>query len=159
MLEGTRVGLFHPARACPGLKVLATSRAPLHVYGEHEFPVSPRALPDLRQLADPEAPGGVPAVALLLERARAVRPDRGLTAGNAAAVAEVCARLDELPLAIELVAGRLKLLPPQTILSRLGSRLDLLDREVPLGRAIHLILDPVSSHRSAELAVWLAYRR
>ena len=112
--------------ACPGLTVLATSRAPLHLYGEHEYPVPPLALPDLARLADPAALAGVPAVALLVERARAVRPDFRLTAENAPAVAEVCVRLDGLPLALELAAARLKLLPPQAILARLGSRLDLL---------------------------------
>jgi len=112
--------------ACPGLTVLATSRAPLHVYGEHEYPVPPLALPDLGRIADPPALAGVPAVTLLVERARAVRPDFRLTAENAAAVAEVCVRLDGLPLALELAAARIKLLPPQAILARLGSRLDLL---------------------------------
>ena len=112
--------------ACPGLTVLATSRAPLHVYGEHEYPVPPLTVPDLARLADPAALAGVPAVTLLVERARAVRPDFALTAENAEAVAEVCVRLDGLPLALELAAARLKVLPPQAILARLGSRLDLL---------------------------------
>jgi predicted ATPase/DNA-binding CsgD family transcriptional regulator len=112
--------------ACPGLTVLATSRAPLHLYGEHEYPVPPLVLPDLARLADPQALARVPAVALLVERARAVRPDFGLTAQNAPAVAEVCVRLDGLPLALELAAARLKLLPPQALLVRLGSRLDIL---------------------------------
>ena len=112
--------------ACPGLTVLATSRAPLHLYGEHEYPVPPLALPDLARLADPAALATVPAVALLMERARAVRPDFGLTAQNAPPVAEVCVRLDGLPLALELAAARLKLLPPNALLARLGSRLDLL---------------------------------
>ncbi len=112
--------------ACPGLKVLATSRAPLHVYGEHEYPVPPLALPDLERIDDPEALAEVPAVALLVERARAVRPDFALTAQNAPAVAEVCVRLDGLPLALELAAARLKLLPPRAILARLGRRLELL---------------------------------
>jgi len=112
--------------ACPGLKVLATSRAPLHVYGEHQYPVPPLALPDLARLPDPQAIAEVPAVALLVERARAVRPDFRLTAQNAPTVAEICVQLDGLPLALELAAARIKLLPPQAILARLGSRLDLL---------------------------------
>ena len=112
--------------ACPGLTVLATSRAPLHLYGEHEYPVPPLALPDLERIADPQALAGVPAVALLVERARAVRPDFRLTAQNAPAVAEVCVRLDGLPLALELAAARVKVLSPNAILARLGSRLDLL---------------------------------
>jgi predicted ATPase/DNA-binding CsgD family transcriptional regulator len=113
-------------KACPGLTVLATSRAPLHLYGEHEYSVPPLALPDLARLADPQALAEVPAVVLLVERARAVRPEFGLTAENAEAVAEVCVRLDGLPLALELAAARLKLLPPGAILARLASRLDLL---------------------------------
>jgi non-specific serine/threonine protein kinase len=112
--------------ASSGLTVLATSRAPLHVYGEHEYPVPPLALPDLARLPDPQALARVAAVALLVERARAVRPDLQLTAQNAAAVAEVCVQLDGLPLALELAAARLKLLPPNALLARLGSRLDLL---------------------------------
>ena len=112
--------------ACPELTVLATSRAPLHVYGEHEYPVAPLALPDLARLDEPAALAGVPAVALLVERAQAVRPEFRLTAENAAAVAAVCVRLDGLPLALELAAARIKLLPPQAILARLGSRLELL---------------------------------
>jgi predicted ATPase len=98
--------------ACPRLKVLATSRAPLHLYGEHEWPVPPLALPDLERLADPQALAEVPAVALLVERARAVRPNFALTPQNARALAEVCVRLDGLPLALELAAARLKLLSP-----------------------------------------------
>lgn len=110
--------------ACPLLKVLATSRAPLHVYGERELPVPPLALPDLERLAPPAALAGVPSVALFLERAQAVRPDFGLTRQNAAVVAEICHRLDGLPLALELAAARIKLLPPRAILARLGSRLE-----------------------------------
>jgi non-specific serine/threonine protein kinase len=112
--------------ACRGLTVLATSRAPLHLYGEHQYPVPPLALPDLARLRDPHALTEIPAVALLVERARAVRPDFRLTPQNAPAVAELCVRLDGLPLALELAAARLKLLPPGALLARLGSRLDLL---------------------------------
>lgn len=111
--------------ACPRLTVLATSRAPLHVYGEHEYPLRPLALPDLARLAEPEALARVPAVALLVERARAVRPDFRLTVENAPPLAEVCVRLDGLPLALELAAARLKLLSPNALLAWLGSRLDL----------------------------------
>jgi predicted ATPase/class 3 adenylate cyclase/DNA-binding CsgD family transcriptional regulator len=112
--------------ACPGLKVLATSRAPLRLYGEREFPVLPLALPDLHHFAPLDELAQVPAVALFLDRARAVRPDLTLTTDNAAVVAEVCVRLDGLPLALELAAARIKLLTPRAILARLGSRLDLL---------------------------------
>jgi len=112
--------------ACPELKVLATSRAPLRVYGEREAPVPPLGLPDSARLPAPEALADFPAVALFVERARAVRPDFALTADNAAAVAELCRRLDGLPLAIELAAARVKLLAPAAIVARLDRRLELL---------------------------------
>jgi predicted ATPase/DNA-binding SARP family transcriptional activator len=98
--------------SAPGLKVVVTSRAPLHIAAEHDFPVPP--------LADDEA------AELFIARAQAANPNFELTEQNAAAVAELCARLDGLPLAIELAAARTKLLPPQTLLSRLGNRLELL---------------------------------
>jgi predicted ATPase/DNA-binding SARP family transcriptional activator len=98
--------------AAPKLKIVVTSRAPLHVAAEHEFPVPP--------LADDEA------AELFVSRAQAANPNFDLSEQNAAAVAELCARLDGLPLAIELAAARTKLLPPATLLSRLGNRLELL---------------------------------
>lgn len=115
--------------AAPGVKVLATSREPLHLYGEQEFPVPPLALPDppeqrastgeelLTRLAD------VPAVTLLVQRARAVQPTFRLTPQNAAAVAELCRRLDGLPLALELAAARLKFASPQSLLAQMEQRL------------------------------------
>ncbi|HET9222813.1 MAG TPA: NB-ARC domain-containing protein, partial [Roseiflexaceae bacterium] len=120
--------------AAPGLKVLATSRAPLHLYGEREFVVSPLELPDPQHLAPIADLARCPAVALFVERAQAVRPDFALTPANAAAVAEVCVRLDGLPLAIELSAARSKLLPPQALLGWLQNRLQLLSggaRDLP----------------------------
>jgi len=111
---------------CAPMKVLATSRAPLHIRGEREFPVSPLALPDPARLPLPAALAAVPAVALFRDRAVAVRPDFAVTPGNAAAVAEICIRLDGLPLAIELAAARIKLLTPQAILGRMGQLLPLL---------------------------------
>ncbi len=112
--------------ASADLKVLVTSREPLHLRGEQEFPVAPLAAPDLTQPAEVETLVRCPAVALFIQRVVAVRPDFELHAGNAHAVAEICARLDGLPLAIELAAARVKLLPPQAIVQRLGRRLTLL---------------------------------
>ena len=110
----------------PGLTVLVTSRAPLHLRAEHEFPVPPLALPDPRSLPSVDALAQVAAVALYVERAVAVKPDFVLTEANARAVAEICTRLDGLPLAIELAAARSKVLPPKAMLARLGRRLPLL---------------------------------
>jgi predicted ATPase len=110
----------------PGLKVLATSRAPLGLYGEHEFPVPPLSMPDLKRPPLLERLTHYEAVRLFLERAQAVKPDFKVTNESAPAVAEICVRLDGLPLAIELAAARIKMLPPKAMLQRLGSRLKLL---------------------------------
>jgi predicted ATPase/class 3 adenylate cyclase len=111
---------------CPELKVLATSRIPLRLYGEQEYPVPPLELPDLVRLPPLERLAQYEAVRLFLERAKAVKPDFEVTNDNASAIAEICVHLDGLPLAIELAAARMKLLPPQALLSRLGNRLMLL---------------------------------
>src|SRR6202521_1372507 len=119
----------------PNLKILVTSRAALHVYGEHEFPVPPLALPDSRSVPPVEALSQYPAVELFVQRAAAVKPDFELNRENASAVAEICARLDGLPLAIELAAARVKVLSPSSMLTRLASRLQLLTggaRDLPL---------------------------
>jgi predicted ATPase len=105
---------------------MVTSRAALHVYGEHEFPVPPLALPDSRSTASVEVLSRCPAVELFIQRAVAARPDFELNQENASAVAEICARLDGLPLAIELAAARVKVLSPSSMLTRLASRLQLL---------------------------------
>ncbi len=110
----------------PQLKVVVTSQAPLHVYGEQEFPVPPLALPNLKSIPSLEVLSRLPAVALFVERARAVKHEFALTRENAEAVAAICARLDGLPLAIELAAARIKLLSPTAMLARLESRLNLL---------------------------------
>jgi predicted ATPase/DNA-binding CsgD family transcriptional regulator len=119
--------------ACPRLILLVTSRAPLHVSGEQEFPVPPLTLPE--NGADAAATMAAEAVQLFAERARAVDPEFGLTAENAPAVAAVCQRLDGLPLAVELAAAKTRLLPPNALLPRLARRLPLLGdgpREVPM---------------------------
>jgi len=110
----------------PGLKVLATSRAPLGLYGEHVFPVPPLTLPDLERPPPLERLTQYEAVGLFVERAKAVKPDFKITNESAPAVAEICVRLDGLPLAIELAAARIKMLPPRAMLQRLTSRLKLL---------------------------------
>src|SRR5215203_392621 len=112
--------------AAPNLKILATSRTPLRLYGEQEFPVPPLSLPDPGSLPPVERLTQYEAIRLFVDRAKAVRPDFSVTEENASAVVEICARLDGLPLAIELAAARIKLLPPQAMLSRLGNRLKLL---------------------------------
>ncbi|HZA79980.1 MAG TPA: adenylate/guanylate cyclase domain-containing protein, partial [Actinomycetes bacterium] len=111
---------------CPGVAILATSRTVLGLGAEREYPVAPLPLP-----ADPagvpvEALMSAPAVALFVERARAVRPDLALTQRNAWAVVELCRRLEGLPLAIELAAARTRLLDPDAILARLARSLDAL---------------------------------
>jgi predicted ATPase/serine/threonine protein kinase len=120
----------------PNLKVVVTSQALLHVYGEHEFPVPPLAAPDPRSIPTaPDALSRFPAVTLFVERAKAVKNDFTVTKENAAAIAAICARLDGLPLAIELAASRIKLLTPATMLTRLESSLNLLTggaRDLPL---------------------------
>ena len=104
---------------CPHLHVLVTSRVPLHLSGEHEFVVPPLALPAPR--ADLSGELAIcPATALFVARARAVRADFSMTPANAAAIAEICARLDGLPLAIELAAAWIKLLSPDALLARLS---------------------------------------
>jgi predicted ATPase len=110
----------------PNLKILVTSRAALHVYGEREFPIAPLALPDARSMPPLEALSQYPAVALFLQRAVAAKPDFELNRENAQAVVEICARLDGLPLAIELAAARIKVLSPASMRTRLASRLQLL---------------------------------
>jgi predicted ATPase/class 3 adenylate cyclase len=110
------------------IRVLATSRVPLHLYGEHEYPVPPlgRVAELRRAAASAEAVSHYEAVQLFIERAVAVKADFRVTNANAPAVAELCARLDGLPLAIELAAARVKLLTPEQILARLGANLSLL---------------------------------
>ncbi|MFL5696728.1 MAG: protein kinase domain-containing protein [Ktedonobacteraceae bacterium] len=113
---------------CPGLNVLVTSRSLLHVAGEHHFPVTPLSVPDLQHLPEDAALVAYAAVALFVHRAQALKPDFRLTPTNARAVAEICVRLDGLPLAIELAAARIPLFSPQALLARLGQRFAMLTR-------------------------------
>jgi len=116
------------------LTVLATSRSPLRVYGEREYPVPPLGLPDPRHLPELQQFTQFESVALFVERAVAVRPDFAADNANAPAVAEICVRLDGLPLAIELAAARVRVLNPEAILDRLSDRLGLLSggaRDLP----------------------------
>jgi len=112
--------------ACPRLALLVTSRARLCVRGERDYPVAPLAVPDPGRLPPLDALARVAAVTLFLQRAADVKPDFRLRVENAAAVAAICARLDGLPLALELAAPRLTLLPPRALLQRLERRLPLL---------------------------------
>ena len=112
--------------ACPALQVLATSRAPLRVRGETLLPVPPLALPDPAKALPLDALAQTEAVALFAQRARAGDPGFALTEQNAAVVAEICRRLDGLPLAIELAAARSRVLSPEALLALLSDRLRLL---------------------------------
>src|SRR5262252_2495507 len=112
--------------AAPGLVVLVTSRRVLRLSGEHEVQVPTLPVPDAAAGSRAAMVRRYPAVQLFVERARAVAPGFGLISGNAAAVSEICRRLDGLPLAIELAAARVKLLPPQALLTRLDDRMGLL---------------------------------
>jgi predicted ATPase len=112
--------------AASGLVVLVTSRAVLRLSGEYEFAVLPLPVPPAGAAPDPEQLRRYASVSLFTERAHAAAPDFELTGGNAAAVAEICRRLDGLPLAIELAAARVRLLPPQALASRLDERFSLL---------------------------------
>jgi predicted ATPase len=112
--------------AAPGVRLLATSRSPLRLAGEQEFRVPPFSVPD--RGADAKALEAADVVQLFLDRARLARPELTVGAEDLAVIAEICARLDGLPLAIELAAARVRLLPLAAILDRLAHRLDVLAR-------------------------------
>jgi predicted ATPase/class 3 adenylate cyclase len=147
------------------VRVLATSREPLGLQGEREYPVAPMEVPDVTDLPPPDRLWRNEAVSLFVERASAVRPGFTLTDDNAAAIAEICVRLDGLPLAIELAAAQSKILSPQAILERLARRLPLLagaSRDLParqrtLRGAIdwsYDLLDETQRRRFAGLSVF-----
>lgn len=152
--------------ACPRLKILVTSRAALHLQAERQFPLAPLALPDPALLSDVEAVARAPAIALFVDRAQAVRHDFILQSRNVADVVAICQRLDGLPLAIELAAGRSKNLAPQMLLQRLAHRLALLtggmrdapDRQQTLRAAIawsYDLLDTAEQALFCRLAVFV----
>jgi predicted ATPase len=112
--------------ACPHLKILVTSREALHLAGEYEFPLAPLALPDGTSPLPMHELTQYAAIALFLQRAMALKPDFDVTTANVQTIALICRRLDGLPLAIELAAARIKLLPPQALLQRLIHPLNVL---------------------------------
>lgn len=112
--------------SAPRLKVLATSRAPIRVTGEHAFPIPPLTLPDTSEGTSLADVVQTEAIDLFLQRARAANPVFSLTESNVRTVSEICRRVDGLPLAIELAAARLRLLSPEALLARLTDRLQLL---------------------------------
>jgi predicted ATPase/class 3 adenylate cyclase/DNA-binding XRE family transcriptional regulator len=151
---------------CPKLKLLITSREVLHIYGEHEFAVPPLALPNRHQLPPLDRLTQYDAVRLFIARARAVNADFAVTNASAPAVAQICYRLDGLPLAIELAAARIKLFSPQALLARLQHRLALLTggaRDLParhqtIRGAIdwsYNLLDPAEQALFARLSVFV----
>ncbi len=150
---------------CPELRVLVTSREVLRLQAEHDFPLRPLAVPPFDQPTPVEELEQFPAVALFVDRARAADPSFALTPQNAGAVSELCARLDGLPLALELAAVRVRALTPVAMLDRLESRLKLLtggprdlpDRQRTLRQAIdwsHELLEPVEQVGFERLAVF-----
>lgn len=125
-LQGAATLVADLLKGVAHLRALVTSRGPLRISGEHEFPLAPLALPDLNDLPPLAELAKSPAVALFEARAQAVNPGFSLRHSNAAVVAQLCQRLDGIPLAIELAAARSKLLSPQALLERLTNRLSLL---------------------------------
>ncbi|KPK03150.1 MAG: hypothetical protein AMJ56_19815 [Anaerolineae bacterium SG8_19] len=151
--------------AAPRLSVLVTSRENLNLYGEQEYPVPPLLLPDLQAIESWEKLAHADAVSLFIQRAQAIKPTFKLTAGNAAVVATICAKLDGLPLAIELAAARIKILTPQSLLDRLSACLavlqggprDLPARQQTLRQTIDCsydLLDPVEKRCFACLSIF-----
>ncbi|HET9494149.1 MAG TPA: helix-turn-helix domain-containing protein [Chloroflexia bacterium] len=146
--------------ACPTVKAMVTSREALNIRGERQFPVPPLHLPNTASLPPLDALAEYPAVQLFVERAASVQPTFALTEDNARAVATLCARLDGLPLAIELVAARVRLLGPAQLLARLDHRLalvtggqrDLPERQQTLRNAIGWSYDLLTHEEQALFA-------
>jgi predicted ATPase len=126
---GAAPALSELLMACPGVRALVTSRAALRILGEQEWPVPPLALPDPTQVPSADQLGHYEAIALFVDRAQAIRPTFDLTLENAPAVAEICRRLDGLPLAIELAAARVRVLTAPQIAARLDGNLRLIESE------------------------------
>ena len=156
--------------SAPSLKIMVTSRVVLHLYGEHEFDVSPLDVHTPDQFLDLDAVSQVPAIRLFVERAQAVNPAFQITAHNAPTIAEICSRLDGLPLAIELAAARTKVLSVSAILQRLadktGQSLTFLRSRahnvLPRHRTLHEtldwsyeLLDPAQQYLFRRLSVFL----
>ena len=149
----------------PRVKLIVTSREPLRIAGEQVFPVPPLGLPDPRRAVAPAALSDFASVRLFVDRAQSVQPGFRLTTQNAAEVAELCVRLDGLPLAIELAAARISLLSPGAMLKRFGDRLKFLTggaRDVPHRQQTlrntlewsHDLLEPGERALFARLAVF-----
>ena len=148
------------------LRIMVTSRSPLRVAGEQECPVPPLALPDLRAQASPADVAACESVRLFAERAAAVLPGFAVTRQNAASIAQIVCRLDGLPLAIELAAARVRLLPPEAIVARLehslvlltGGGRDLLDRQQTLRATISWSYELLSDSARQLLATCSVFR-
>ena len=139
------------------LVILATSRRPLHVQGEQEMPVPPLAVPEGAAPAEVAACG---AAMLFAQQAQMVRPGFAITEGNAAGVAAICARLDGLPLAIELAASRVKLLSPKALLARLGHGLALAAADAGRPRRQQTLRDTIAwSYELLSPALAAVFRR
>ena len=151
---------------CPGLEILATSRTVLRLRAEREYAVGPLPVPVFSGLTPIEQLASLPAVQLFVDRAQAVRYDFALTDANALAIVDICRRLDGLPLAIELAAARVRLLEPDALLARLGSRLDALgtgpvdlpERQRTLRATVEWsvgLLDEAEEHMLATLSIFV----
>lgn len=125
-LDGSASRIAEVMARCHGLQVLATSRGRLHMRGEQEYPLEPLALPDLTVEQSLETLSRFDSLHLFVDRAQGVKPSFRLTDANVHTVGEICLRLDGIPLAIELAAARIRMLPPEAMLRRLSSRLPLL---------------------------------